>query len=368
MNYKVLRKAMFVTALLPIFNCGVSNAEEISNKDLNQINIDKIRASSGIDYILLPNGEKVYSDSTSYTVYENGTYTFSIYDRAGNSETVEVEVSNIDTIQPSLNLNQIEEDGYVQVDVRGIDNESGISHIILPNGERVEGDNAKFKVLKNGKYTFQVYDIAGNVTEKTIEILDLRVVELLVEKAELTQLSYDISVAREAINILPEIPEKELFQNRVNNISEIVDMGPLERLNATANLDVYIKCENMLVLSMNTNSITFEDFSGIEDVERPNAVELNINSSLPYDINAYLPVEIQNADKSKTMDMSILNIKENSESAYQTFSNTTDKIILKENNPSGNDLTHGLDIKLKGGIAHEKDAYKTTIKIEVVQK
>lgn len=368
MKYKILKKAIFLTALLPFFNYEVSNAEEISNEDLNQINIDKIRASSGIDYILLPNGEKVYSDSATYTVYENGTYTFSVYDRAGNSEIVEVEISNIDTVLPSLNLTQIEEDGYVQVDVSAIDNESGISHIILPNGERVEGDNAKFKVLKNGKYTFQVYDIAGNMTEKTLDILDLRVVELLVEKAEYTKLSYDISVAREAINVLPEIPEKELFQNRVNDIVEVVDIGPLERLNATSNLDLYIKSENMLNLSLNTNSITFEDFSGVEDVERPNAIELSINSSLPYDINAYLPTEIQNADKSKTMNKNILNIKENSQLNYQTFSNTTDKIVLKQNNPAGNDLEHGVDIKLKGGISHEKDVYKTTIKIEVVQK
>ena len=137
---------MFLTTLLPFLNYGTSNAEGISNKDLNQINIDKIRASSGIDYILLPNGEKVYSDSATYTVYENVIYTFSVYDRAGNSETVEVEISNIDTILPSLNLTQTEEDGYVQIDVSTIDNESGISHIILPNGERVDGNNTKFKI------------------------------------------------------------------------------------------------------------------------------------------------------------------------------------------------------------------------------
>lgn len=320
MNYKILKKAMFLTALLPFFNYEVSNAEDISNEDLNQINIDKIRASSGIDYILLPNGKKVYSDNTTYTVYENGTYTFSVYDRAGNSEIVEVEISNIDTISPSLNLTQIEEDGYVQIDISSMDKESGISHIILPNGERIDEDNAKFKILKNGKYTFQVYDIAGNVTEKTLDI------------------------------------------------SDIVDIGPLERLNITANLDLYIKSENMLNLSLNTNSITFEDFSGVKDVERPNAIELSVNSSLPYDINAYLPTEIQNADKSKIMDKNILNIKENSQLNYQTFSNTTDKIVLKQNNPAGNDLEHGVDIKLKGGISHEKDVYKTTIKIEAVQK
>ena len=292
MNYKILKKVMFLTTLLPFLNYGTSNAEGISNKDLNQINIDKIRASSGIDYILLPNGKKVYSDSATYTVYENVIYTFSVYDRAGNSETVEVEISNIDTILPSLNLTQTEEDGYVQIDVSTIDNKSGISRIILPNGERVDGNNTKFKIKKNEKYTFQVYDIAGNMTEKTLDITDLRVVELVIEKAEYTRLSYDIEIAIETINALPEIPEKALFQSRINNITETIDICSLERLNITSNIDVYIKYENMLKLSLNTNSITFEDFSRVEDVERLNAIKLSINSSLSYDINTYLPTEI----------------------------------------------------------------------------
>ena len=292
MNYKILKKVMFLTTLLPFLNYGTSNAEGISNKDLNQINIDKIRASSGIDYILLPNGKNVYSDSATYTVYENVIYTFSVYDRAGNSETVEVEISNIDTILPSLNLTQTEEDGYVQIDVSTIDNKSGISRIILPNGERVDGNNTKFKIKKNEKYTFQVYDIAGNMTEKTLDITDLRVVELVIEKAEYTRLSYDIEIAIETINALPEIPEKALFQSRINNITEIIDICSLERLNITSNIDVYIKYENMLKLSLNTNFITFEDFSRVEDVERLNAIKLSINSSLSYDINTYLPTEI----------------------------------------------------------------------------
>ena len=68
------------------------------------------------------------------------------------------------------------------------------------------------------------------------------------------------------------------------------------------------------------------------------------------------------------MNKDILNIKENSEFNYQTFANTTDKIILKDNNQAGNNLIHIVDIKLKGGITHKKDVYKTTIKFEAEQK
>ena len=166
--------------------------------------------------------------------------------------------------------------------------------------------------------------------------------------------------------MLPESLYKDQLQDQLSNIfsSDIV----LDRKTATSNLDLYIKCENILMMSLSTNSITFDDFSGVEDMVKENAVNISINSSLPYQLNAYLPTEIQNADKSNTMDKDILNIKENSESAYQTFSNTTDKIVLKDNCSAGNDLMHGVDIKLKGGIAHEKDVYKTTIKFEAEQK
>lgn len=121
-------------------------------------------------------------------------------------------------------------------------------------------------------------------------------------------------------------------------------------------------------MSVSTNSVMFEDFSGVEDGEKLSAINISINSSLPYSLNAYLPVEIQNSDKSNTMNKSILNIKESSESRYQTFANTTDKIILKDNCIAGNSLSHFIDLKLKGSISHEKDVYKTTIKFEAQQK
>lgn len=177
----------------------------------------------------------------------------------------------------------------------------------------------------------------------------------------------NISKARMWTNLMRESILKDEFQNNIDDIIEITDMS-LERKSASVNLDVYIKSENILLMSLDTNSITFEDFSGIEDVENINAINININSSLPYQLNAYLPAEIQNADKSNTIDKRILNIKENGESDYETFNNINEKVVLKDNNPAGNNLSHGIDIKLKSGIAHEKDVYKTTIKFEAQQK
>lgn len=186
-----------------------------------------------------------------------------------------------------------------------------------------------------------------------------------VTAAEASRNVTDIQTAREKVNTLPESASKDALQSRLNAISPNLTM---DKLTSTANVDMYIKSENMLSMSLDTNSITFEDFSGVSDLEKTNAVTVTVNSSLPYELNAYLPEEIQNADKSKTMDKSILNIKANSESSYKTFSATNTKLNLLDNQPAGNNLTHGLDLKLKGGLAYQKDNYKATVKLEINQK
>ena len=187
------------------------------------------------------------------------------------------------------------------------------------------------------------------------------------ERARLNPTVENIALARMWINLMDESALKDSFQDTINNVGNIGNMT-MEKKSTTANLDLYIKSENMLSLSLDTNSVTFSDFNGTEDMVKENAIGITINSSLPYTLNAYLSNEIQNSDKSKTMNKNIFNIKESSEVDYQTFNNTIDAIVIKDNNLSGNNINHSIDLMLKGGIAHEKDVYKTTIKFEAIQK
>lgn len=204
----------------------------------------------------------------------------------------------------------------------------------------------------------------------TMEVTVDRVANRAKEYSELAKTNptmENIALARMWVNRMRESILKDEFQDNIGSITKITDMT-LERKTTSASVDVYIKSENLLSMSLNTNSITFEDFSGVDDVEKPNTVNISINSSLPYNLNAYLSTEIQNSDKSKIMDKDILNIKENSEANYQTFNSVDNKVVLKSNCESGNNKQHNIDFKLKGGIAHEKDVYKTTIKFEAEQK
>ena len=136
----------------------------------------------------------------------------------------------------------------------------------------------------------------------------------------------------------------------------------------SSNSDVYIKGKNTLSLSLDTNTIVFEDFNGTEDMELLKAVNLTVSSSLPYDIKSTLATDISNPDKSIILNPMILNIKASSTNNYQTFTSTGDEILLISNESSGTNKLHSLDVMLDGGLVNKADVYKTVIKLEVIQK
>lgn len=75
----------------------VSNEEELFKRQNNSFSL-QIEASdteSGVDYIICPNGDKVYSNLVSYEVSQNGRYYFTAVDKAGNHYGFEVPVGNI---------------------------------------------------------------------------------------------------------------------------------------------------------------------------------------------------------------------------------------------------------------------------------
>ena len=168
------------------------------------------------------------------------------------------------------------------------------------------------------------------------------------------------------VNLLSESTYKDQLQERLNQLfgSDMV----LDRKTATSNIDVYVKSENSLHMTLSTNNITFEDYNGINDLMLDDAIEISINASLPYQLNAYMIQNIQNSDSSRFIDLDNFNIKDNSDDNYKEFSSIGSKLILKDDCSSGNDIKHIIDLKLKGGDAHEADIYKTVIKFEAEQK
>lgn len=219
-------------------------------------------------------------------------------------------------------------------------------------------------VLSGNKF-YCIGGFNGNILSK-VEAYNMPTPEdNAVKNAELSKNPIDIEIARDLVNKLQESSIKEQLQSRLNNIYPDMHM---EVKNSTANLDVYIKSENVLNVALNTNSISFEDFSGVEDMEKKESILLTINSSLPYEVDVTLPSEIKNMTNDKTMNLDILQIKNNSDSDYKKFTGINQKLKLLDNQPLGNNKEHSVDLMLKGGIAHEKDIYRAVLKFEVNQK
>lgn len=150
----------------------------------------------------------------------------------------------------------------------------------------------------------------------------------------------------------------------IEYVTEHTVRGPFS---STSNIDVYIKPQSILSLSMDTNSVTFDEFDGVTSCEMPSAINLSIESSLPYNIYASLESEISNSDNTKTIDKSILGIKEGSMTNYENFLAIKQDILLKGGNLPGK-TKHGIDIILRSDVPYEVDAYKTAIKIKVEQQ
>ena len=219
-------------------------------------------------------------------------------------------------------------------------------------------------------YLETTYISNNSIIPPNIKVTIDRVVNRAVEAIELAKVNptiTNLSLARMWSNLLKETIKKDELQNEINSITNIEDLQ-LEKKTSSANVDVYIKSENMLLMSLSTNSITFNDYSGVEDIELNNIVNISINSSLPYQLNSYLLSEIESADKSNRIEKDLLNIKISKDSDYKNFSDINEKLILEDDCDAGNNKSHSIDLKLKGSQAHKADVYKTVIKFEAEQK
>ena len=141
------------------------------------INATASDATTGIASITAPNNAVTNGASASYSATENGSYTFTAKDNAGNTKSESITISNIDKTGPEVNIDYDKSNlanGWSNKDmtltITASDNQSGVKNITLPDGEVVNGSSATYKVSSNGTYTFKSEDNVGNITTKTFEV------------------------------------------------------------------------------------------------------------------------------------------------------------------------------------------------------
>ena len=265
----------------------------------------------------------------------------------------------------------------------------GISKDVLPTQ-----DSNSFKQLLSQNPTTLVYQLATPIyevleVEPTLNIyLEItyisnnsaipcgmkitidRIINRAIEAIQIAKESptiENITNARYWTNLLKESIKKDELNGEINDITNVEDLT-IEKKTTTANVDLYIKPQNSLSMTLSTNAIIFDEFDSTEDMEKLKVVDITVNSSLPYRLNSYLVSEIKNNDGSNIIPKEQFNIRLNGETDYKAFNNINEKLVLKDDCSAGVDNVHSIDLILKSGKMNEADVYKTTIKFEAEQK
>ena len=177
----------------------------------------------------------------------------------------------------------------------------------------------------------------------------------------------DIERARYHLNKLDDDIIKYELQELLNNIKPI-DMPTITEDKSSSNIDLYIKPKTILTVTLDTNNISFEDFSVVDDIERINAFNIIVNSSLPYSVEVSIPINITNKDNTIIVDKNLISIKESSNSEYQTFNNSVEYLTLLDNQPAGTKNNHSIDIRLNAKVLPQTDIYKAVLRFKIEQK
>lgn len=142
----------------------------------------------------------------------------------------------------------------------------------------------------------------------------------------------------------------------------------LEKDKTTSLIDIYIKPKNILTLTMDTNSISFENFNGVESIEKLKAFNLTVESSLPYALKVCMPIGIIDKDNTTVLENHLISVKESSSDTYLNFNNSMEYLTLLDNQLSGSKNEHSIDIKLNAKVLPETTIYRTVLKFKVEQK
>lgn len=148
---------------------------------------------------IAPEDVSLVNDTKVYDVAENGTYTYRVTDKVGNSRDASVTIDNIDSILPTGSSTRYKgwTNDNVWIDVIGQDEESGLDRIEYVGGGSIsdapirEWDGQKsraerFTATENGTYRFKITDRAGNTEEviQTVTNIDRTVPDLTIEQSD----------------------------------------------------------------------------------------------------------------------------------------------------------------------------------------
>lgn len=145
-------------------------------KDNPKIRITARDADSGIDRIIMPDGEVIVSsNSVIYPINKNGAYIFRVLDRAGNVVAKTIDIVDLDDQAPVIQIKKeldIEKKKML-LTATVTDVGSGVDRLVLPDGTVLRSESATYTVTENGRYTFKAYDRKGNMGQFHVNVVEI---------------------------------------------------------------------------------------------------------------------------------------------------------------------------------------------------
>ena len=156
------------------------NPNTFTNTDV-KIQLRNVRdiGTSGVKSVTLPNGQLVTPGNHDYVASTNGQYDFLLEDNAGNETVKTIDVDNIDRIKPSANFSlstteATRDDVFVYIKDIQDEGVSGLKHVKYPDGTYdTTFEDKAYPLKKNGTYTFEVSDNAGNTIQHTVTVINI---------------------------------------------------------------------------------------------------------------------------------------------------------------------------------------------------
>lgn len=157
----------------PTLDCKLTNTNP--TKDDILLTFKALDDYSGVESVTI-NGEKQASNIGDYIISSNGDYEVVVVDKAGNTLSEVVTVTNIDKVPPVINYVDPPTEWTkenILVDLEVTDNANPVTVTVNDKALQSNGTHYELVITENGKYVIKATDSVGNVTKKEISVSNI---------------------------------------------------------------------------------------------------------------------------------------------------------------------------------------------------
>ncbi len=165
------------TRTIKVVNNNLTINLEVTNTDLTNkdVSVSVYVKGNEFAYLTYPNQTVTRNIVSTYTISENGTYTFKVFNQNGKEFTKTITISNIDKTAPTGSCSAILNLSSTEIKVNAYDDHGIYKYDYLDNQTIINSNNNTSFIYnkKTSKNIYvKVYDLAGNTKLLTCSVTD----------------------------------------------------------------------------------------------------------------------------------------------------------------------------------------------------